>query len=145
MAAIIREVMTEFGAVGPGYSINDPEVDHIYEAYREPGRCYLVVTAAGKVLGGAGIAPLEGANAPICELKKMYFRPALRGRGLATPLLQQLLVEARTEGYQQCYLETVARMEAANRFYRRMGFQPLDKPMGDTGHNACDLFYLIDL
>jgi putative acetyltransferase len=33
VAGIIRSVMTEFGAVGPGFSIMDPEVDHMYEAY----------------------------------------------------------------------------------------------------------------
>ncbi len=36
VARIIRDVMTEFGAVGTGDSINDPEVDDMYGAYPSP-------------------------------------------------------------------------------------------------------------
>jgi len=37
VAAIIRDVMTEFGAVGCTYSISDPEVHAMCEAYPAPG------------------------------------------------------------------------------------------------------------
>jgi putative acetyltransferase len=40
VAQIIRTVMTEFGAVGKGYSIEDPEVDAMYEAYQDPRSAY---------------------------------------------------------------------------------------------------------
>src|SRR5665213_2737281 len=38
MAAIIRSVMPEFGADGPGFAIHDAEVDTMYEAYAQPRR-----------------------------------------------------------------------------------------------------------
>ena len=37
VAAIIRAVMPEFGADGPGFAIHDPEVDHMSDAYARPG------------------------------------------------------------------------------------------------------------
>ena len=36
MAAIIRAVMPDFGACGPGFAINDPEVDWLSRAYAQP-------------------------------------------------------------------------------------------------------------
>jgi putative acetyltransferase len=36
---------------------------------------YYVVENNGKVVGSAGVAPLENEAATICELQKMYFLP----------------------------------------------------------------------
>ena len=80
MAAIIRAVMPEFGASGDGFAINDPEVDWMSRAYSEPRHAYFVLERDGRVLGGAGIAPLAGGDASTCELRKMYFLPEARGQ-----------------------------------------------------------------
>ncbi|TFG63876.1 MAG: GNAT family N-acetyltransferase, partial [Gemmatimonadales bacterium] len=55
IARIIREVMTEFGAVGEGYSIVDPEVDAMTAAYAGPDAAYFVALLDGEVVGGGGI------------------------------------------------------------------------------------------
>ena len=60
MAAIIRAVMPEFGATGSGFAISDPEVDWMSRAYAEPRHAYFVVEHDGRVIGGAGMAPLAG-------------------------------------------------------------------------------------
>ncbi len=145
VAAIIRQVMTEYETVGPGYSINDPEVDHMFEAYDPANSAFFVVEVNGQVQGCGGIGPLVGAPPSVCELKKMYFLPGLRGRGLGKQLLNRCLNAARALGYWQCYLETVVRMQEANRLYQKMGFRLLDQPLGNTGHNACEAYYLLDL
>ncbi len=62
MAAVIRTVMPEFGAVGDGFAINDPEVDWLSRAYAEPRCAYFVIERDGKVLGGGGVAPLTGGD-----------------------------------------------------------------------------------
>ena len=36
-------------------------------------------------------------------------------------------------------------MTAANRFYQKHGFRRLDRPLLDTGHFSCDVWYLRDL
>ncbi len=76
MAAIIRSVMPEFGADGPGFAIHDTEVDTMYQAYAQPRCSYFVVERDGVVIGGGGIAPLEGGEPEVCELRKMYLRGA---------------------------------------------------------------------
>ena len=145
VAAIIRKVMPEFGACGPGYAINDAEVDAMCAAYHQPRSAYLVWEHAGRVLGGGGIGPLAGAPPEVCELRKMYFLPELRGSGRGEVLLRRLLTLARGHQYRTCYLETLTGMAKAQRLYERMGFQPLQGPMGATGHFGCNSWYALDL
>ena len=145
MAAVIRTVMPEFGAVGDGFAINDPEVDWLSRAYAEPGCAYFVVERDGKVLGGAGVAPLIGGDPDTCELRKMYFRAELRGAGVGAAMMAKCLYTARKLGYRRCYLETLRGMDAAMRLYERSGFQRIPGPLGATGHGGCNAFYLLGL
>lgn len=145
IAAIIRAVMPEFGACGEGFAINDPEVDYMHRAYAAPRCAYFVVENDGAVMGGGGIAPLEGAEDDVCELRKMYFLPALRGLHAGTALMQRCLDAARAHGFRRCYLETLTGMDAAMRLYERAGFARIPAAMGATGHGGCDRFYLLGL
>ncbi|MET1161899.1 MAG: GNAT family N-acetyltransferase [Pseudoxanthomonas sp.] len=145
MAQIIRTVMPEFGAVGCGFAINDPEVDWMSRAYSEPRSAYFVVERDGTVIGGGGIAPLVGGDEGTCELRKMYFLPAARGIGAGAAMMARCLQAAREFGFDQCYLETLGGMDAAMRLYERSGFRRLDAPLGATGHGGCNAFYLLDL
>jgi putative acetyltransferase len=142
---VIRDVMTEFQAVGEGYSIVDPEVDDMFGNYRNKRSCYYVLILDNKVVGCGGIAPLIGGDTSTCELRKMFFRPTSRGLGLGRRLLLMLLDEARKRGHKKCYLETLSRMWGANELYRKNGFELLDKPLGKTGHCSCDRWYLLKL
>jgi len=139
---VIREVMTEYGAVGEGYSIEDPEVDQMYETYNNSRAAFFVICKDEEILGCGGIGPLAGGEATTCELKKMYFLPELRGIGFGKRLVFLCLEEARRIGYQECYLETVERMWQANLLYKKMGFQLLPEPKGCTGHSGCDSWYV---
>lgn len=145
VARIIRGVMPEFGADGPGFAIHDPEVDAMSAAYDRPGAAYFVVELDGRVQGGGGVAPLEGGPEGVCELRKMYFLPALRGLGAGAALMQRCLDQARALGFRQVYLETLRGMDAAQKLYERTGFRRLDGPLGATGHFGCNRFYLLDL
>jgi putative acetyltransferase len=142
VAAIIRTVMPEFGATGDGFAINDPEVDWMSRAYAQPRCAYFVVERGGVVRGGGGVAPLEGGDASVCELRKMYFLPELRGSGAGSALMQRCLDAARGFGFEHCYLETLCGMTAARKLYERSGFTRIAASMGATGHGGCDTFYL---
>jgi putative acetyltransferase len=144
VTAIIRSVMPEFGADGPGFAIHDAEVNDMFGAYTHPGRAYFVVESEGKVGGGGGVAPLDGESG-VCELRKMYFLPELRGRGAGAALMHRCLDAARSLTYERCYLETLAGMDAAQKLYERFGFARITGPMGSTGHFGCNRFYLLDL
>ncbi len=141
MARVIRDVMTEHGASGPGFAIHDAEVGAMSKAYARPRHRFLVVTRRGKVIGGGGFAPLDGADRTTCELRKMYFRPEARGLGVGRELLSRLLGEMKKAGYRRCYLETLASMERARKLYVESGFEARCGPLGRTGHFACDMYY----
>lgn len=84
IARVIRQVSAEYGLTADkGYTVADPNLDELYQVYSQPGHAYWVVEYDGEVVGGGGIAPLTGSEADICELQKMYFLPAIRGKGLA--------------------------------------------------------------
>ena len=145
LGTLIRGVMQTVGADVAGSSFHDAEVDAMCAHYSGPRASYFVVEDGGRVLGGGGIGPLAGGEADVCELRKMYFLPELRGRGIGQRLLQECLAAARERGYRRCYLETRAGMEAAQKLYARMGFQRTCQPLGTTGHSACDRLYLLEL
>ena len=142
ISRIIRQVMTEFSAVGRGFSIRDAEVDHMSRAYASDRSIYYVIDQGGVVLGGSGIAELPEADRDVCELKKMYVLPAGRNRGLGRALMERCLEAARRMGYRKVYLETFETMGQAQALYTRYGFAPIEAPMGATGHFGCDRWFL---
>ncbi len=150
VAQLIRTVMPEFGAQGPGFAIIDPEVDDMFTAYAADGARagYWVVVARGNdagVVGGGGFAPLLGGGESTCELRKMHFFPELRGLGLGQELLRLCMERARSAGFSRMYLETLSKMAQARALYERHGFARLPGPLGNTGHYRCDLHYAKDL
>jgi putative acetyltransferase len=145
IANIIRTVMPEFGASGKGFAIHDKEVDDIFKAYNGSRAAYFVCDDNGNILGGGGVAPLEGGDASVCELKKMYFLPEGRGKGLGQKVLSNCIQAARELGFKTCYLETFNTMNDAMKLYEKNGFKKIPGPMGNTGHFACDTFYTLEL
>jgi putative acetyltransferase len=146
VARLIRTVMPEFGASGPGYAIMDPEVDDMFAAYRGKRSAYWVVVGANDhVVGGGGFAPLGGGDETTCELRKMYFLPELRGLGYGQAVLDLCIEGARQAGFSRMYLETLTGMARARALYEKNGFSRLPGPLGNTGHFGCNTFYARDL
>lgn len=141
IATIIRTVMPELGADGPGFAIHDPEVDGMTASYARARHAYFVAEVDGVVVAGGGVAPLEGGDPATCELRKMYMLREARGRGLGSELLRTCLAAARSLGFTTCYLETLVSMTDAQRLYEHHGFARLDGPRGATGHFGCDRWY----
>lgn len=140
IAKVIRNVFEELNAPKVGTAYADPILDTLYEVYENERHLYLVVEENGKVLGGCGIAPLENEATHICELQKMYFAPEIRGTGLAKEIIEQCLVFAKENNYTLCYLETLSFMKAAQKLYFNIGFESIEQPMGNTGHNSCEVW-----
>jgi len=148
IARLIRVVMPEFGAKGPGFAINDPEVDDMPRAYRAPRSAYFVVTRRDErtgreeVVGGGGYAPLAGGDRATSELRKMYFLPEVRGLGIGQEILRLCLAGAKRAGFRRMYLETLSGMTQARALYEKNGFRSLGRPLGATGHFGCNAFYV---
>ena len=142
---VIQKVLVEMGVPKVGTAYEDKSLDDMFGTYSSPGMKYFVVEHEGQIIGGAGIAPLEKADAGICELQKMYFLPSARGKGVGAEMMKTCLEQAKREGYTQCYLETMPYMDNARKLYGRSGFRELEAPMGDTGHYNCQMWMIREL
>ncbi len=146
IASVIREVLIEMGVPKVGTAYEDKSLDSMYETYNYSRMKYYVVEEEDRIIGGAGIAPLEGEVVKdICELQKMYFLPQARGKGVGYKMINTCLDFAKEQGYVKCYLETMPYMESARKLYKKVGFTPLEEPMGDTGHYSCQAWMIKDL
>ncbi|HHF3071183.1 TPA: GNAT family N-acetyltransferase [Vibrio diabolicus] len=142
VADVIRKVSAEYGLTADrGYGVADPTLDDMYSVYNQCGAAYWVIEHRGEIVGGGGFAPLAG-EPNVCELQKMYFLPQTRGHGLAKRIVALSLQLAKQLGYQQCYLETTECLREAVGLYEKLGFEHLDAPLGQTGHDACEVVML---
>ncbi|WP_299767494.1 GNAT family N-acetyltransferase [uncultured Dokdonia sp.] len=145
VAAMIRKILIDIGVPKVGTAYEDASLDRMFETYDRPKAAYFVVVSDAKVIGAAGVAQLDHYKGNVCELQKMYFLEEARGKGLGSEMMKTCLDTARRFGYDQCYLETMPYMEAAQKLYQRTGFHYIEGPMGDTGHFSCPVHMLIDL
>ena len=134
MLEILRSVREEYGMGQRLAAVLEPADYAMFEAYRKRRCAYFVAIEDGRIVGGAGIAPLRGGDWLTCELQRMYVRNELRGRGVGQKLLDACVSAAQALGFARCYAETIAQMEGALAFYDRNGFIRLDGPSGSTGH-----------
>ncbi len=142
VASLIRSVFDEMEIPKVGTAYEDPYLDLMFEEYSKPKSIYFVVEIEGEIVGCAGIAPLENGDPEICELQKMYFLPKTRGLGIGAQMMEKCLEQARILGFKKCYIETMPFMHAAQKLYKKSGFEYLDAPMGNTGHCSCPVWML---
>ncbi|MEU3455961.1 GNAT family N-acetyltransferase [Micromonospora sp. NPDC006766] len=119
--------------------VTDPEVATLVEAQQRelrdadgglPGQAtvthddirYLVAVVSGQAVACGG---LQSLDADTGELKRMYVRPAYRGRGIARHLLAALEELAHRQGHTMVCLETGRYLPAAIGLYRSCGYQPI--------------------
>ncbi len=92
------------------------------EQFDGPGGQMLLATLEGAPVGCAGLRRIDERTA---ELKRMYVRPHVRGRGIARALLAACERHARELGYQQIWLETGTMQPEAVSLYLTCGYEPV--------------------
>jgi putative acetyltransferase len=142
IAAVIREVFVVDDFPKTGTAFADVQLDAMFETYDQPRAIYYVVECEGKIIGGCGISQLNNSAENICELQKMYFLHAARGKGLGSQMIERCLDKAIEFGYEKCYLETLPEMKAAQYLYQKSGFEYLCEPLGNTGHSTCPVWMI---
>ncbi|WP_207497122.1 GNAT family N-acetyltransferase [Aridibaculum aurantiacum] len=70
----------------------------------------------------AGCIALQQLDEQVCEMKRMYVRPSFRKHGIGEALVQVILQDATAKHYHRMVLDTLQRLVAAIRLYRKFGF-----------------------
>ncbi|MBD0372032.1 MAG: GNAT family N-acetyltransferase [Pyrinomonadaceae bacterium] len=110
--------------LSPDPETTDADLMDIEASYLKRGGTFEVIEdAVGNLLGTVGLYPLDEET---CELRKMYFAPKLRGRGLGRHMLERTINNARRLGFKTMQLETASVLEQAIKLYTRFEFKPFE-------------------
>ncbi|MBI5014799.1 MAG: GNAT family N-acetyltransferase [Deltaproteobacteria bacterium] len=130
----------EWLGVDLGFQNFEEELRDLPGCYAPPHGGLLVAEVAGVLDGCVGFRRLDLG---VCEMKRLYVRPARRGSGLGRRLVSAILAAARRAGYRTMRLDTLPVMQAAQTLYRSLGFceiQPYyDSPVPGTVYMERDL------
>lgn len=118
----------------------DEELEHLDVKYGLPnGRLYIAFYDR-KLAGCIGLRKLDEWN---CEMKRLYVRPAFRGKNIGGRLIQQILKDAKEIGYSHMLLDTLPFLESAIHMYKAYGFYEIssynDSPMNTSIYMKLDL------
>ncbi|MCU7547594.1 GNAT family N-acetyltransferase [Chitinophagaceae bacterium LB-8] len=145
LASIIRTVFEEYDTARPGTVYFDPTTDDLYSLFQTPRSVCWVAEVDGQLAGCAGIFPTPGLPDGCCEFAKFYLASFARGKGVGRKLMEQCLNTAKELGYKQVYLESLPEFNSAISLYEKLGFQPLNAPLGNSGHFGCNIWMLKNL
>jgi ribosomal protein S18 acetylase RimI-like enzyme len=122
----VRVLFREYAA-SLGFDLDfqdfDGEMTNLPGDYTPPEGCILLARCASKTIGCVALHKLESR---ICEMKRLYVRPAFRGKGIGRVLSESVVAEARRLGYAAMRLDTLASMVGARGLYRSMGFKEIE-------------------
>jgi GNAT superfamily N-acetyltransferase len=88
-----------------------------------PGGAFVVGWHEGQAACCGGVKRLDDE---VCEIKRMYVVPAMRGRGVARQLLHALEAEARRLGYVRARLDTGPKQLSARGLYEAEGYAEVE-------------------
>jgi ribosomal protein S18 acetylase RimI-like enzyme len=121
-----RELFLEY-AESLGFSLCfqnfEKELAELPGGYAAPEGRLLLAEYDGLLAGCVALHKLESN---VCEMKRLYLRPQMRGNGLGRALAERIIGEARQVGYSKMRLDTVEPvMKDAVAMYRKLGFREI--------------------
>ena len=141
IVALLREYEAGIG-ISLCFQRFDAELAGLPGDYAPPGGTMLLAhdPAGGSLLGCVALRAVREVSG-LCEMKRLYVRPAGRGTGLGRKLALAAISEAKRLGYARMCLDTLPTMTAAQDLYRALGF----RQTGMSGTEPAVLLFERDL
>ena len=137
--SLFREYVTSL-AEDISFQNVDDELAALPGKYARPGGVVLIAWDGAEAAGAVAYRMFEPG---VAEMKRLYIRPAFRGRGLGRELAEELIEDARAHGYRTMLLDTLASMASARALYRDLGFAPVEpyyeNPLPGVAYMALEL------
>ena len=140
---VIRALFREYAAsldFDLAFQDFEGELAGLPGGYAPPEGCLLLACHEGRPAGCVGLRKFAD---DVCEMKRLYVRPAWRGQTIGRALALAAIAEARRLGYRRMRLDTVPGMERAQALYGALGFVEIDayrcNPIEGTRYMELDL------
>ena len=141
--SLIEEYAAQIGAsmgIDLGFQDFAAELNQLPHMYGLPSGCLLLVS---RDVEWVGCGALRQLSENVCEMKRLYIKPTVRGAHLGRHLTERLVAKARALGYRRMVLDTLGGMVAAQTLYRSLGFRETEpyyfNPIAGVSYMELDL------
>lgn len=119
--SLVRELLIEYAA--------ETGLDLEFQGFGEevrtlPGHYSIILIAAWSGQP-AGCVALRSIDASTCEMKRLYVRPAFRGKHIGRALAEKIIEAAKELGFRAMRLDTLPTMRSAIAMYDSLGFRDI--------------------
>lgn len=127
-----RELFEEYAAwleINLCFQYFEKELADLPGEYAPPGGRLFLAIENDEIAGCVALRKIAGGTtgASVCEMKRLYVRPAFRGTGLGRTLAETIIRAAREIGYVRMRLDTLpGKMDRAIAMYRSLGFKTIE-------------------
>ncbi len=123
---LFRELIQEYQSflgVDLCFQKFETELANPFSKYSRPNGIVLLAYWDGEI---CACGALQDLGEGICELKRIYVRPAFRRRGIARSISEYLMGRASEIGYETARLDTLRRLVGAVDLYASLGFGEIE-------------------
>lgn len=136
---LFREYVAFLG-ISLSFQSFEEELAKLPAKYAEPEGAIYLAKVDGQSAGCVALWKLEEG---VCEMKRLYVTPSFQGLGLGKKLAYVIMEEAQQKGYTKMKLDTLRRLESANRLYKSLKFSETNpynyNPEDDVAYFEKDL------
>lgn len=97
---------------------------------------WYAVNEEGRIIGSIGLKKVDSKTG---EIKKFFVISEYRGKGVAQKLMNTLIKSSIKHGFQTLYLGTVGKLYAAQKFYKKSGFNSISREHLPNNFEICSL------